>query len=391
MANFTRTQLDAVWISGYQPPDSDFEDLDRKAFQGVNGKVGGVYAPTAPIIVDGLGLTLTAPLQIRGSGLLRLESGATLLLNDGDYQDLGTGHVGRSRSIFQAMAPVVPVGQTAYALTTTPNGGVQPIASTIRSSAGETYPEFVKRIRVHNGATLRRVVVHFKVPTVHGSVPQRMPRIRVYRVSLTTGESEDLATVDAGDGWVEFTRPTSAAGWNQSGAKQDFTVTLDKNNVINTGAYNYFVHIQEEIVGVREPPLSVKVYERTIVTASTAGNALDGTCDGVAQGIGYLCLFKDEPDKSYNGVYVSPGVAGIWARVSDLSTQAHFENGMLFPTVPSYTSAGLRNPFTVWQMVISDDFTLGSSPISFRRPIAYGTHFIGLTTEFDSITTTSFQ
>jgi hypothetical protein len=97
MANFTRTQLDAVWISGYQPPDSDFEDLDRKAFQGVNGKVGGVYAPTAPIIVDGLGLTLTAPLQIRGSGLLRLESGATLLLNDGDYQDLGTGHVGRSR------------------------------------------------------------------------------------------------------------------------------------------------------------------------------------------------------------------------------------------------------------------------------------------------------
>jgi hypothetical protein len=76
---------------------------------------------------------------------------------------------------------------------------------------------------------------------------------------------------------------------------------------------------------------------------------------------------------------------------SSFDKHEHFENGMLFPTVPSYTSAGLRNPFTVWQMVISDDFTLGSSPISFRRPIAYGTHFIGLTTEFDSITTTSFQ
>ena len=393
MANFTRTQLDAVWISGYQAPPADYEDLDRKAFQGVNGKVGGVYAPTAVIAITGSGLQTTTKLEVQAGGNVRFATGATMVLADSDWQDLLAGHPGRTRKIYQAMAPVNPIGENHFAVVNVvPTGAVQTVACSLRRSTGSTSPEFIKRLRVHHGSTLARVRIRFQVPTVHGAVPQKMPRARLFRVKAVDGVAEDLVTTALNDGFVDFTTPKSGDAWHNGGTVQEFVITTDKNKTVDAGAYNYFLHIQEESVGVDATPLSVKVYERRLTAASTSFNAGTGFCDTYAQTINNLCIFKDETDPSYNGVWVSPGGAGAWLRVSDLSTTSHFSNGMLFPIYASATSIqGKSSPGTVWQLNVSPDFVLGSSPVTFRKPVASGNIYLGALVEFEDITTTAPQ
>jgi hypothetical protein len=393
MANFTRTQLDAVWISGYQPPDSDFEDLDRKAFQGVNGKVGGVYAPTAPIIVGGLGLKTTGLVQVRGSGVLRLETGATLELEDNDYQDLGTNHPGRVREIYQAMAPVMVVGEDQFAVANImPSGAVQPLASQIRRSAGTNVPSFIKELRVHSGGKLTKVTLRFKVPTPHASVPQEMPKVRIFRVKHSDGVTSNLSSASA-DGFVSVTKPGSGPAWHSSGAVQSFEITLDQNHTIDTTTYAYFAHVVEERAGVTEFPHQVEVWEAaTIALASYAPNPLTGVLDGVSTSLGTVGLFKDEVEKKYNGVWTSPGGAGAWTRHGSLNTEAHFREGMLFP-VRQYTgsSDGKANTGTVWQLFLPPPFVLNVSDINITEPVPKGTIFLGMVLRFESITTTAFQ
>jgi hypothetical protein len=393
MANFTRTQLDAVWITGYQAPPADYEDLDRKAFQGVNGKVGGVYAPTAVIAITGAGLQTTTKLEVQAGGNVRFATGATMVLADNDWQDLLAGHPGRTRKIYQAMAPVNPIGQNHFAvMNVVPTGAVQTVACSLRRSTGTTSPEFIKRLRVHNGSTLARVRIRFQVPTVHGAVPQKMPRARLFRVKVVDGVAEDLVTTTLNDGFVDFTTPKSGDAWHNGGAVQEFVITPDKNKTVDAGTYNYFLHIQEESVGVDATPLSVKVYEQTLNAASVGVNAFSGVCDGLAQASGKLVLFKNEINPANNGVYVSPGGAGGWPRVSDLNTTPHFANGMLFPIFASAAVIfGFSSPGTVWQLSVSQDFTLGTSPATFRKPVPYGNIYLGAMVEFEDITTTAPQ
>jgi len=389
MANFTRTQPDGTWITGYQVLPSDLEDLDRKVYHGLK-KTGGVHAPTTPIAVDGFGLALTTALQIRATGSLRLMTGATLTLGDGDYQDLEPNHVGRTRKIYQAMAPVQAVGENGFALTNVmPSGAVQPVACSLRRSTGITSPEFVKKLRVHHGAKLARLRLRFSVPTLHSSQPQRVPRMRVFRVRTSDGIVEDLKS-GSPDGFFLIAEPKSGGQWTAGGAVQEYVFTTDQNNVIDDASYAYYAHIQEEVAGINEAPLSVKVYEQAISTASTAANLLNGTCDGIAQASGRLCIFKNEVSPYNNGVFVSPGGAGAWTRVGDLNTTSQFQNGMLFP-IPGVTNRGNANPGTCWQLLVSRDFVLGSSPVVFRKPVAAGTIFLGVLTEFENILTTRFQ
>jgi hypothetical protein len=249
MANYTRTQPDGTWISGYQVTAADLIDLDRKVFHGLK-KSGGVHAPTTSIIVEGFGLALTTALDIRAAGSLRLMTGATMTLGDGDYQDLEPGHVGRTRKIWQAMAPVQAVGENNFAITyVVPSGAVQPVACSLRRSTGTTSPEFIKKLRVHHGATLARVRLRFSVPTLHSSQPQRVPRMRVFRVRTSDGVVEDLKS-GSPDGFFLIAEPKSGGEWTAGGAVQEYTFAPDQNNVVDDAEYAYYVHIQEEIAGI---------------------------------------------------------------------------------------------------------------------------------------------
>ncbi len=400
MTNFSRTQLDAVWVTGYQVTPADLIDLSRKAYEGVNGKRGGVYAPSSPIEVPPAagddGLVTTTMLHVRAAGVLRLETGAVLTLGDGDYQDLATNHPGRTRDIYQAMAPVRAVGENRFAIANlVPSGAVQPLASEIRRARGASTPEFVKEIRVHNGGRLTRITVGFKVPTPHASAPQEMPRVRVFRVRMSDGVEENLSAASA-DGFVSFTQPTSGTGWHAGGAYQEFAVTLDQNNTIDTSAYSYFIHVVEERAGVPEYPFQLQVWEsETIAVASKLGepNANTGDVDtrGSAWPSGSVALFKDQTLRRQNGLWVSPGGAGAWTRHPALSSEPHFRNGMLFLVSPSISTSGKSNPGTVWQMILPPPFVLEVSDIEIGPPVPRGTIFLGLTSRFEGITTTAPQ
>lgn len=389
MANFVRTQPDGTWITGYQVTAADLIDLDEKIFHGLK-RTGGVHAPSTVISIDGLGIVLSTLLEVRAAGSLRLMTGATMTLADGDYQDLEPNHPGRTRKIWQAMAPVQAVGENGFAISyVMPTGAVQPIACSLRRSTGITSPEFIKKLRVHHGSKLARLRLRFSVPTLHSSQPQRVPRMRVFRVRTSDGVVEDLKS-GSPDGFFLIAEPKSGGQWTAGGAVQEFVFTTDQNQTIDDAQYAYYVHIQEEVAGIFEAPLSVKVYEQTLSTASVEPNLLNGTCDGFAQATGRLCLFKNELSPYNNGVFVSPGGAGAWARVGDLNTTSHFQNGMLFP-IPGLANRGNANPGTCWQLLVSRDFVLGSSPVVFRKPVAAGTIFLGVQAEFEDVLTTRFQ
>lgn len=400
MANFARTQIDAVWVTGYQVPVTDLEDLDRKCFQGINGVVGGVYSPTAEIIVvgGGFGLRLAGPLDIRASGKLRFTTGATLTLADSDYQDYATGHPGRTRTIYQAMAPVRVVGNDHFAVANViPEGGVQPLASELRRSTGAYVPEFVKELRVHDGAKLARVRLRFKVPTPHASVPQEMPKVRLFRTKNSDGITTNLCATTKGDGFVPITTPSSGVAWYADGAAQEFVITCDQNHTIDDDNYTYYAHVVEERAGVPEYPYLLDIYEAAVIdVASTADNPafVSATVDGVA-GWGAtaaeIALFKDQTNKYENGLYVRSS-GGAWARVASLNSGPQFRNGMLFEVL-SYQGSGdgLANTGTIWQMTLPPPFVLGTSNIVIGQPVAKGTVFLGMVLEYESITSTKFQ
>ena len=396
MANFARTQLDAVWITGYAPPPADFEDLDRKCFQGVNGSVGGVYAPTTLISITGAGIRLTTRMEVRGSGLLQLASGAGLTLGDGEFQDLGTGHAGRTRTIYQAMAPFRVVGQDHFAVANIlPVGAAQPLASEIRRSTGSSVPSFLKELRVVDGSKFARARLRFKVGIPHASVPQEMPKVRIFRVKNADGIEENLYSGTA-DGFATITTPTSGVAWYALGAVQEFVVTLNQNQTVNDDDYTYFAHVVEERAGVPDFPFQLQVWEAAVIKVASSGpNAATGDCDsyGGVWPLGTVALFKDETaaNKKFQGVLTSPGGAGAWPRHPALASTPQFRNGMLFVIDPTNSGVGKSNPGTVWQMTLPPPFLLDVSDINFDEPVPRGNIYLGLMTEFENITDTRFQ
>lgn len=396
MANFTRTQADGTWVLGYQVTAADLQDLARKCVEGVNGTVGGVYAPTAPIYVNGAGLTVTGPTDIRGDGILRIAGAGSVVLSDNDYQDLLPGHPGRTRTIWHAMAPARGIGQNAFLLTSPiPTGGVQAIASTVRRQAREEPVEFLRELRVHNGARMTAARVRFRVTTQHFSVPAKMPKFRVFRLDVTTGISESMSTTPLGDGFVPVTTPASGAAWMNGGLAQEFSVPVNVNNVVDTSKYVYFLHVVDEVSGLNGYPYSVDVFEPYLTRASIKPNELTGNVDGFSIAAGVPALFKDEVDPSKNGVWTAPGAlggpaaAGAWTRYPGMSNSGQFKQGTVFYVSPFLD--GKTNPDTVWQMFIPQPFDLGTSAVKFLKPVPNGTLFLGVSADFDSITTTAFQ
>lgn len=395
MANFTRTQPDGTWVAGYQVTPADLGDLSWKASAGVNLVVGGVYAPTSPIVVNGSGLELGTPLEVRGSGVLRFVTGATLTVEDtDDFQLLEPNHPGRVRELYTAMAPVRVVGEDRFAIANlVPMGAVQPLASQLRRAKGVAVPEFVKELRVHNGATLASITVSLRVPTPHPAVPQAQPKIRVFRVRIADGVDESLSSASR-DGFVPLGAPKSGTEWHAGGEVQRFTVALNQNNVIDRSQYVYYLHIVEERAGIDEYPFELPIWEADDIKVASAGPNLEtGDVDnfGVAWPAGTPALFKDQVNQAQNGVWTSPGGAGPWARHAALSAQPHFQNGTLFVVNPKAIGAGKSNPGTVWQMTLPPPFFLGVSRIQITHPVPKGTIFLGFKTRFENIRSTAFQ
>jgi hypothetical protein len=367
MAAFTRTQADGTWITGYAILPADIADLERKAFHGINGDLGGSYTPTAELFVQGNSVVVTGPTEVRQEGVI---TGGVTLVGD-IYEKFAEGHVNRSRTIWQACTAFAVVGPRPWAaLNSLDPVGIQFVASGITTSTELVIPEFTMEMRVHDGATLSSVRVRLRVPTPHGHVPTTMPRIRIGRLKYD-GSVSYLKDTPFGDGFTELPRAASGAAWYNNGEVQEFDIVCDQNNVIDVSQYSYFINVVEAVGGVGYP-FQLKIHEGVDVYETFYEDEALPT--GVTPG--FVHLLTANTDARENGLYLSD----TSTRHTSLDSETEFENGKLIVA-----------DSTVLQMFIPPSFTLGVSSISIVPIVPRGTIFLGFFLDFTDIADNRFQ
>jgi hypothetical protein len=374
MPNNARTQIDAVWIDGYTPPASDWEDLERKIFGSWNGTRGGAYAAPAgasgsAYVIAGSGLAVTGPTRLSYGGTIYGGSGA-FVIGDSAWPELVLGHAGRTRSIMQ---PIEGFQTTKRYLWSRihPYAGVGSVALACRLSTSRTIEtaDLYIPLRVIDGAVMTSVTLHYRVAKRRSYAPIAMPKMRVLRVPRDSGNTNQTVLpeplMDTTDGLgFDFTAlVTDPNTWYNEGDVQTFEYVCDQNNTIDVENYSYVVHLIEETgaLSVEDEYDGIRYAERKIDCALVGLNTLtlngDQLCDGTqTSGLPYRVLIVDtdavlktgEPDtaglSSKNGLWVA-GAGGVnWTRAADLSEQQDFTPGWIVKS-----SGGQINGGTGWQ------------------------------------------
>lgn len=365
MPNNDRTQLDAVWIDGYAPPTSDYEDLERKIFGSWNGDRGGAYCAPAvggsAHIINGSGLQVTGPTRLTYGGAI-YGGASAFVIRDGTWPELASGHVGRTRAIVQPIHTFFTSKRYlwsrlhAYA-------GVGSVALSCRTTYGRTIEtaDLYVPLRVIDGATMTKVALHFRVATKRIYAPLAMPKIRIMRVPRdgVAASPAPLKGTSDGLGFASPTRVTSGEAWYLDGAAQTFEYVCDQNNVIDVENYSYVAHIIEEVgaLSPEDPFDGIRFVERKadvvfvgLSTATLNGGVL---CDGSSSGTSGDRILIVDPDSvldtglsdtnsAKNGIWLT--AVGAWTRASDLDDQSDFTPNWIVKA-----TNGATNASATWQ------------------------------------------
>jgi len=333
----TRASLAAWGASGVAV--ADLESLETKVAQGVNGDLGGTYAPTYYAIeIYGSvssGLVVTGPTVVWGKlGALTLVSNAaySLLL----FPALGGNHPA-STHVYQQdclTGMTSPVNAAVVA-----QFGVQAIFPSLLSPVGAVIPVYhVVPLFAHDGATLSSMSLQLMVPTPHTSLPPTMPTVQIV-VSDQWGNLTTLAN-------YTLPAPSTPAAWYANGAAQTFTIPVAPYTVNNATGLLYAIVTDEQ--GLTGFPFQVT--STSVDFATTGVVALNGaqTIDGHAIQLttsttpGNRVLVKDQVDQTQNGIYLAN--AGQWARSADARTAGPLGQGQLVTC-----NGGNANAGTLWQ------------------------------------------
>jgi len=99
---------------------------------------------------------------------------------------------------------------------------------------------------VHDGATIASVILYFKIQTGHGAMPATLPKLSVIRVDLTTGAvGVTLSSADVGTG-LAISSAVAVGPYENGGAIQSFTYTVDQNALVDRSKYDYIVALDDE-------------------------------------------------------------------------------------------------------------------------------------------------
>jgi hypothetical protein len=188
-------------------------------------------------------------------------------------------------------------------------------------------------IRAHDGSTIGKFTVNFRVSTPHTQLPQTMPSVRLVRMD-SGGNLVSLTSAASGadpNGYVFIQKPATAAAWYNSGAAQSLVVTCDQNNVADISQYDYFLEIVEE-QGLTGYPWQLTIKQK-VKAASTGPVGFASTIspiDGITLAAGDRFLLKDNAS-GVNGIYVwAPGT--LWlapnTRAADMRSSTDFTQGM---------------------------------------------------------------
>lgn len=431
MGHNARTQPDATWnnggLEGYVPPPSDWEDLDRKIAQSLNGDLGGTHAPATPIIIGDTapastqpGLVIDGPILVAYGGSLTSQNGARFILSE--YPAFGPNHKAVPRKI---ITPCIRrMATQPYHWIERPSSfGIQSIGCTVQETNYGPYanaleqPSFVLPLRVHDGANFARATLKFRVPTARSSSPIVAPRLRIVRVDLD-GVATPLKETDDGTGFVSIGGTSVSAGaWFSNGDAQGFVYECDQNTIVDSSLYYYEAQLIEELgaTDVYDPTSANGVTTRNrlgnVSVATTPATSigfpfvLPGTIDGVGLLPGYRILVKDwvtilgtsTSDPAF-GVYdvlsIGPTVV---QRSVDFASAAQFTPGLLvgveLGTVNAQSMWELRAPFSAARPTIKPDPSVAGpgDAIRFGRRTPAGNVYHSVKCEFTDIPDMRFQ
>lgn len=385
----SRTQPDATWnnggAGGYVPLRSDWEDLDRKVFQAINGDLGGTWAPSSPIIIQGSGLQASG-LAVDYAGSLESLSGARFFFTNGGPGPWpkflivnGKPHALSSRTILQSTItrrarPHVANWQTnlTYACVQANGGG----AEIYQPTGVVTASGFVLLLRTHNQATLSKATLRFRVALPHNAAPGLTIRMRIVRTR--GGVIQPLASAAAGadaNGWIPMLpNPASGAAWFDGGNVQSLIYPCDQNNVIDTSQYLYFAHIEDEVgQTITEPDGLFLIQRKAPVRLAGAGAGMfiqpgagvapvptrTGmiTIDGVTTVPGDRVL-----DTTGGGIVIANLAA--WTRASDCQENVDFTPGFIVAVTEGTAFGGGDMRFTSCDG-LGHAFDLGFDAVNF--------------------------
>lgn len=394
----------------YVTLQSDWQDLADKAFKAINGDKGGTWAPSSPIVVNSSGLVVTGPTKVNYGGRILSTAGSRFLLGDNEWPKLGPNHPGRKRVI---RSPMVTRLGTHYHFAESPDyvGSLQTMALTTHQTFVKAMPLDQPQchipLRVHDGARLVSVDVHFRVPLPRAKAPFRMPRFRVLRADKD-GKLDSLrapsATVDV-DGWSSLPRVTSGDAWYAGGAAQSFTFTCDQNHTIDTSQWVYYLEICEE-VGTIDTSLETTACDGTVVrerkrdvvyvfetSIPYSGNPMPlpppDDLFVLATGDRVLIVAGGSAPglpATQNGIWIV-NLGGPWTRAADCSIPSDFTSGfMVFDTrrgcfwecvSPTYGQ-------TI-KLTAATGSLANATEINFRRRVPRGNVWHAIVCSFDTI------
>lgn len=401
MSNFERTQSDGVWINGYVVPRADFEDLDRKQFEAVNGDRGGAYSPSSAIRVGGSGLQVTGPTVVTGRGGPGsiVVSAGFLRLMGAEWPRLDAGHPGRERRIVCSTLPRLATPRFMWATRLDTPAGIQSVALGLDlgdPDKASPSPTCLVPLRVHDGARLASATFTFRVSkrSRRSPGPAVPPRFRVIAVSLD-GDVIPLGASSLGAdaaGYAGPAAPTTAAEWTLDGAPQAFVYECTTDHVINRGSFGYFAEIVEEVSADE----ALAVERKADVRCATTGNvALSGALnvDGIAVATGDRVLVRAQTSSAQNGIYVA-NTGGAWSRADDLNEPADFSPGFIVGV-----TAGIQNRNKFFQCLGpsrsgASTITLGTTSISFGSiadATPKGNVYTAVVLDFDGIADMRWQ
>lgn len=245
MAHNTLTQ--ATWPDGYVPGHADFEDIDRKTMQAVNGDQGGVWAPAAPLEIGGAGLKLSggagAPHTVTGAGTaiqvasaaaIRTVSGGKIQLGGGapdwpTFTDAAGVATPRFRTFTRLPEPTaIPAGWSTNATSLQGSAVAQGISIPCNS--------------LHNGATLTNIRLFMQVQQAHANLPAYFPLLQLWRKEFDATDTATLMTSPTPVGGY----PTTVGSWYLGGSFTSFDWAVVNANVIANYNHAYFIVLYDE-------------------------------------------------------------------------------------------------------------------------------------------------
>lgn len=431
----TTTDNALVWTcvalpAGYTIPPTDWQSLDRKVFQAVNGVDGGTWAPGAAITIDGTqNLQVNAPCRADyGGGLMtagnsRFTLNAYGASNDIDWPSFAPGHARRTRTIVQSLIKRHARPQYFWQTSMQYPGSVQSMMLGVFGTlTAPSDTSFFSYLRVHDGSTLSQVTVNFRVPTPRSAQPRITPIMRVMRTTITganSGLTVPLTSTAAGavDTFVVVKRPASGDLWYNNGQPQSLVIPCDQNNVIDCSQYVYWIQIFEESGSVYPTPVfdGITRFEQKLDVAfatnpsdtqwtarPTGAYTIDGghTCLN-----GERVLIKDGTGANavWNGIWnVNLTGSTVWSRADDCSQVGSFTQNWWVNVPYTAGSGAVVNSGSQWECTgpsVLGKANIAISPISqaifpwptFARRAARGNIYHSAVMKFTGITNMRWQ